>query len=160
MRLGCGVQSGRQNPSGGSGLERRLASVDAVPPFAPLTMAGRIRRRLLADRLDALPADSGPLLCPLCQRPIPPSQKDAHHLVPRSHGGRHTEYLHRICHRQIHALFTETELARRYATVEALLAHPEVARFVAWVQGKPPDFMERTRKSQRLRQGRALGPAA
>ena len=46
--------------------------------------------------------------------------------MPRSKGGRQTEYLHRICHRQIHALFTETELARRYATVEALLAHPEV----------------------------------
>ena len=34
--------------------------------------------------------------------------------------------LHRICHRQIHALFSETELARQYNTAEALLAHPEV----------------------------------
>ena len=113
-------------------------------------MTGRIRRQLLAERLQALPVAAEPV-CPLCQRPIPASQKDAHHLVPKSKGGRHTEFLHRICHRQIHALLTETELARQYSTVEALLAHPEVARFVAWVQTKPADFHERTRKSQRVR---------
>ena len=55
------------------------------------------------------------------------SQRDAHHLVPKSRGGRVTEALHRICHRQIHALLTETELARDYATVEALMAHPQIA---------------------------------
>ena len=113
-------------------------------------MTGRIRRKLLAERLQALP-QAQDLVCPLCERPIPEAHKDAHHLVPKSKGGTHTEYLHRICHRQIHALLTETELARQYSTVEALLAHPEVARFVAWVRTKPDDFHERTRKSQRVR---------
>ena len=113
-------------------------------------MTGRIRRTWLAQRLEALPAPQT-LCCPLCQRPIPESQKDAHHLVPKSKGGRHTEYLHRICHRQIHALFTEAELAREFYTVEALQAHPEMGRFLAWVRSKPADFFERTRKSQRLR---------
>lgn len=74
------------------------------------------------------PAASGePVICPLCERPIPPAQRDAHHLVPKSEGGRHTTFLQRVCHRQIHALLTETELARQYATVEALRAHPESA---------------------------------
>ncbi len=91
------------------------------------------------------------LICPLCDRVIPPSQRDAHHLVPKSKGGRHTEYMHRICHRQIHALFTETELAKQLNSVEALLAHPGIQRFVAWVKTKPEDLMERTRKSQRLK---------
>ena len=86
-------------------------------------------------------------LCPLCNRPIPPAQQDAHHLVPKSKGGRHTELLHRICHRQIHALFSETELARHYGSAEALLAHPDVQKFVRWVQGKPPGFYERCRKA-------------
>lgn len=113
-------------------------------------MTGRIRRKLLAQRLQA-PPEAAPLICPLCERPIPDDQKDAHHLVPKSRGGRHTQYLHRICHRQIHALLTETELARDYATVEALQAHPDLARFVAWVRNKPDDFHERTRKSQRVR---------
>ena len=113
-------------------------------------MAGTIRRKLIAAQLEAIPA-SAPLVCPLCERPIPESQKDAHHLVPKSKGGRHTEYLHRICHRQIHALFTETELARQYHNVETLLAHPEMARFVTWIRTKPENFHERTHKSQRLR---------
>lgn len=113
-------------------------------------MTGRIRRQLLAQRLQALPQAQA-LICPLCERSIPEGQKDAHHLVPKSKGGRHTEYLHRICHRQVHALFTEAELAREFHTVQALQAHPEMARFLAWVRSKPEDFHERTRKSQRVR---------
>jgi hypothetical protein len=109
---------------------------------------GRIRRLLQQEHVRVLPAE---LICPLCERRIPPSQRDAHHLVPKSKGGRHTEYLHRICHRQIHALLTETELARQFNSVDALLTHPDVALFVAWVKTKPDDFMERTRKSQRIR---------
>lgn len=109
---------------------------------------GRIRRLLQQEHVRVVPAD---LVCPLCERKIPPSQRDAHHLVPKSKGGRHTEYLHRICHRQIHALLTETELARQFNSVDALLTHPDVALFVAWVKAKPDDFMERTRKSQRIR---------
>ncbi len=92
-----------------------------------------------------------PVVCPLCERAIPPAQRDAHHLVPKSKGGRQTEYLHRVCHRQIHALLTETELARRYNTVDALLAHPELQAFVSWVKSKPDDFFVRTRKSTRMR---------
>lgn len=62
-----------------------------------------------------------------------------------------TTYLHRICHRQIHAVLTETELARQYATVEALLAHPDLSAFVAWVRTKPDNFFVSTRKSARVR---------
>jgi len=93
-------------------------------------------------------------VCPLCDRFIPPAQRDLHHLVPKSKGGRQTEFMHRVCHRQIHALITEAELARHYATVEALLQHPELQEFVAWVKTKPEDFFVRTRKSTRLRKGR------
>ena len=100
--------------------------------------------------LDALPPVSGQdPVCPLCCRPIPAAQQDAHHLVPRSRGGTQKQVLHRICHRQVHALLTDTQLARDYATVQALLAHPDVTRFVAWVRDKPPGFMERTRRSRR-----------
>lgn len=109
---------------------------------------GRIKRILQGQRPVSEPVE---IICPLCCRSIPKTQCDAHHLVPKSKGGRHTAFLHRICHRQIHALLTETELARQYNTVEALLAHPDIATFVAWVKTKPDEFMERTRKSQRLK---------
>jgi 5-methylcytosine-specific restriction endonuclease McrA len=113
-------------------------------------MTGRIRRKLISDTHTPIAAPSAHV-CPLCERVIPVSQRDAHHLIPKSKGGKETEYLHRICHRQIHALFTETELARRYNNVEALLSHPEMIKFVSWVRTKPEDFYERTQKSQRLK---------
>lgn len=90
------------------------------------------------------------LTCPLCGRLIPQAQRDAYHLVPKCKGGRATEFLHRLCHRQIHALLTETELVQQYATVEALLAHPQLKSFVAWLQTKPDDFYVHTFKSVRV----------
>ncbi|NDP59097.1 MAG: HNH endonuclease [Oxalobacteraceae bacterium] len=90
-------------------------------------------------------------VCPLCERPIPGHQKDAHHLIPKCQGGSLTVSLHRICHRQIHALFTETELARQFSTVEQLKQQDEMSRFLKWVKTKPNDFFEKSRKSARLR---------
>ena len=113
-------------------------------------MKGRVKRKQAQSQV-TLNDDSKAcqdIFCPLCERSIPLSQRDAHHLVPKSKGGRETAWLHRICHRQLHALFSETELAVRYNHVETLLAHPEVKRFVEWVKIKPDDFFERTRKSR------------
>src|SRR3978361_1237804 len=85
--------------------------------------------------------------CGTCGRVIPVEQRDEHHLVPKSRGGRATTPLHRICHRQLHALFTETQLATQYSTIDALLGNEAVRRFVTWVRKKPPGFYERTRRS-------------
>ncbi len=113
-------------------------------------MLGRIRKKLIATDIE--PAkEAEPLLCPICDRVIPNSQKDAHHLIPKSKGGRATEYLHRICHRQIHALFNETELAKSLNTAESLKAHPDMQRFVSWVINKPVGFYQRTSKSDRIK---------
>ena len=90
-------------------------------------------------------------VCPLCNREIPAAQRDKHHLVPRVKGGRETEFMHRICHRQIHALFSEAELAQKYATIDALLQHPEVQKFVNWIQSKPVDFVDGPKMSHRRR---------
>lgn len=114
-------------------------------------MLGRIKKHERLARPEAAP--SADPVCPLCDRPVPPSERDAHHWVPRSRGGRETGILHRICHRQVHALLAEDELARQYSSPQALLGHPDVAAFARWVRSKPPEFRERTRKSQRLRRG-------
>lgn len=71
--------------------------------------------------------------------------------TPKSHGGHYTAVLHRICHRQIHTVFTETELARQFNTVEQLKLQADMASFIEWVRLKPDDFFERTRKSKRLK---------
>ncbi len=113
---------------------------------------GRIKRLQRTRAVAPPPAHQH--ICPLCDRPIPAEQLDAHHFVPRSQGGKETRYLHRICHRQVHALFTEFELARHYATPEALRAHPDMARFLVWVSKRPPGFQERVRGSERKRDAR------
>ncbi|MDR5740834.1 MULTISPECIES: HNH endonuclease [unclassified Caballeronia] len=87
--------------------------------------------------------------CALCGRPVPPSERDLHHLVPKSQGGKKTAVFHRICHRQLHALFTEKQLAQQFSTVEALLADDQVRGFVEWVRTKPNGFYQRTRRSSR-----------
>jgi len=60
--------------------------------------------------------------------------------MPRSEGGRETAPLHPICHRAIHRHIPNRDLARSYASAEALRAHEGVARFLKWIAGKPPDF--------------------
>lgn len=89
-----------------------------------------------------------PPLCPLCGRPIPPGvPQSLHHLVPRSKGGKGgaTVLLHHICHKEIHASLREADLARGYATMEALRSHPRLARFIAWIARRPPGFLSRSR---------------
>lgn len=93
-------------------------------------------------------------LCPLCRRPVPPSERSRHHLVPKTFKGRETVILHRICHRKIHSVLTEREILRDYATIDALRAHPDIARFVDWVRDKPPGYYDRTRTARRLRDRR------
>jgi len=113
-------------------------------------MQGRIKRRAASTQTQLLAHEAGldRSACALCGRSIPPAQRDAHHLVPKSRGGAETVWLHRVCHRQVHALFTETELARSYASAEALRGHPVMARFLAWVSDKPPDFNPPIRRSR------------
>ena len=91
-------------------------------------------------------------ICALCGRPIPPEARQSlHHLVPRLRGGKGgpTVLLHQICHNEVHATLSETELARDYASPEALRAHPRLARFVRWLRNKPPTFHSRTAKRGR-----------
>ncbi|KQO61688.1 MULTISPECIES: hypothetical protein [unclassified Methylobacterium] len=97
------------------------------------------------------PQAKSPVICPLCERPIPPHAKSSlHHLTPKLKGGARagTVRLHQICHSAIHARFSEAEIARRLADVDALRAAPEMAEFLAWVRTKPDDFHAATRMTR------------
>ena len=90
-------------------------------------------------------------LCPLCGREIPAGHGSRHHLIPVLKGGRggETVLLHGSCHSKLHSVFTEAQLARDYNTVEKLLTHEEIAKFVRWIQKRPPEFRARNRSIRR-----------
>ena len=83
--------------------------------------------------------------CELCGRQQPLT---LHHLIPRAvHRKKRYQKRYawqemrsrgiavcRLCHRGIHDLIPERELAEQYTTKESLLAHPGLARHIAWVK--------------------------
>jgi len=69
-----------------------------------------------------------------------------YHPVPKSWGGRERVAVHPICHRTLHATFTNAQLAGHGMDWAALLADPAMMRFLDWVAGKPPDFHVVTHK--------------
>ncbi len=80
--------------------------------------------------------------CPLCDRVLGKVRISEHHLIPKSRGGKDKYPLHDICHRKIHATFTEKELAQDFYTFDALRNHPDIASFVKWVSKKDPAFYD------------------
>lgn len=83
-------------------------------------------------------------VCWLCERPLG-EHSELHHPVPKAKKGRVKVPIHAICHQTIHANLTNSEIARNYADAESLRAHPGIAKFLAWIANKPPDFHAETR---------------
>jgi len=96
-------------------------------------------------------------ICKLCGRNE--IEVTRHHLIPKT---RHTNKrnqklfgrdevrtrtadLCRPCHGFIHKVLTEKQLELEYNTVEALRAHPEIAKFVDWVARRPAGLRVRSR---------------
>lgn len=97
-----------------------------------------------------------PTLCPICERAIPDDQKVDHHLVPKSKGGKTKVCLHQICHNQIHAIFTDAQLAKKFSTIAALLEDPAMQKFVEWIKTKPAGFSDSAREARQA-SGRGKG---
>lgn len=90
------------------------------------------------------------MICELCKRDSDSTTK--HHLIPRTlHRNKKAKKLFTrdrmnekinvcpSCRRQIHALIPEKDMAFQYNTVEALISHPEVAKFLEWIKGRSGD---------------------
>lgn len=91
------------------------------------------------DRIDTGSRQEGARRCWLCRRLLG-RKVEWHHPVPKSRGGRLTEPVHPICHRTLHATFTNAELARSGSDASALRETPQLQPFLRWIAGKPPDF--------------------
>lgn len=104
---------------------------------------GRAHRIRFAERP---PERETPTTCWLCGRPLG-LKVQWHHPRPRARGGKATEPVHPICHRAIHAAFTNKELEARFTDAAALRA--AMPKFIAWIADKPADFNAPTRNAQR-----------
>ncbi len=47
------------------------------------------------------------------------------------------------CHRHVHRIFKERELAAQFNTIESLMGHPIIKTFIDWIKDKPDDFYPR-----------------
>jgi len=91
-------------------------------------------------------------ICAICSRPLGRKETSSkHHLIPKSKGGKHTETItiHNICHQKIHKTITEKELKNEFYSVEKLLMHPEIQKFIKWVAKKDPDFFQSNKRMKR-----------
>ena len=89
--------------------------------------------------------------CPICSRTLGEINTSKHHLIPKSRGGKGSELIeiHNICHQKIHSVFTLKELRDNFDTVEKLLEHEEISKFIKWVSKKAPEFYQRNARMKR-----------
>jgi 5-methylcytosine-specific restriction enzyme A len=76
-----------------------------------------------------------------------------HHLIPKEMGGTFldTAMICIPCHKQIHALYTNEELAARLGTIEALRSDEKLSKYIKWIRKQPAGRLVRTRKSNSRR---------
>ena len=101
--------------------------------------------------------------CELCGRAVGGAALTRHHLIPRT---RHRKkralrrfslgemrsrilWVCRPCQSHIHRVLSEQELEAHYHSLEALLTHPDVARFVDWIRDRPAGLRPAGRRMRR-----------
>jgi hypothetical protein len=74
--------------------------------------------------------------CALCERDV--AKLTEHHLKPRSRLKKGettpTIWICSACHRQIHVLFTNLQLADEYNSLERLRDEPRMVKFLSWIR--------------------------
>ena len=90
--------------------------------------------------------DSSSDTCRLCDREVPRDMITLHHLKPKEKGGKaeHRTPLCRPCHKQLHAVYSNTTLARSLDRIELLKTAPELQAFLGWIRKQKPDRNFRT----------------
>jgi len=89
-------------------------------------------------------------VCRICGRTT--AKVYRHHVVPKVKGGKHNGTIEccRTCLRQIHMLFSETELAKM--TLGKVLNTEDMKKYITWIRRRKRDF--RVKLSKRLRKKR------
>ena len=90
-------------------------------------------------------------ICELCNRSVSTITK--HHLIPLEKGGKKFETLSLCptCHKQIHALFTNRELATHFHTLESLKRDQKIIKYLKFIENIPADSHVNIKKSRHVR---------
>lgn len=75
--------------------------------------------------------------CELCERKA--IETTGHHLLPKEMGGTFgpTANLCIPCHKQMHALYTNAEIAARLTTIPELKEDLQLSRYLKWIRKQP-----------------------
>jgi len=93
--------------------------------------------------------------CPICKRElIEGLSVNEHHLIPKTFGGKETISLHRVCHDKLHSTFSEREMSNYYHTIDRLMEHEEIRKFIKWVKKKDPEFYSKNKDTSSRRSKR------
>jgi len=84
--------------------------------------------------------EANKVLCPICKREVPENKWEKHHLIPKSKKGKETIFVCNCCGDTIHKVFTLNELRDKYNTLDKMINHPLIVKWVNWVSKKPDDF--------------------
>ncbi|WP_216828200.1 HNH endonuclease [Alkalihalobacterium elongatum] len=89
--------------------------------------------------------------CELCERES--IERTVHHLTPREEGGvnQPTALLCFSCHRQIHALYSNRELAIRLNTIELLKDDDEIKKYIKYIKKQPSSKSVPVRNTRKRR---------
>lgn len=80
--------------------------------------------------------------CQLCDRDCP--NLTVHHLIPRQYARRKKLDVGPLidicspCHKQIHTLFSNKQLAEELNSADKLKSTPELRKFLAWIRKQDP----------------------
>lgn len=99
--------------------------------------------------------------CPICNR-MEGGEMQMHHLKPVTYRTRTKEVhqddnlirLHRACHSKIHSCLSEKELLDYYYTIDRILEHEEIQKFVKWIQKYPPEFYTKNKETKERKKKR------
>lgn len=91
-------------------------------------------------------------ICELCRR-VGVNKVTEHHLTPREEGGAklQTVWLCVDCHKQIHATYTNKELALRLNTLESLEEDNKISSYLKYIRKQPPSKSVKVKKSREMK---------
>lgn len=90
-------------------------------------------------------------ICELCNREVPFITE--HHLIPKERGGKHydTAKFCKMCHTQIHALYSNRELAARLFSIRRLQSDDGIKKYLNFIKKMPGDTIIPIKKSKNRR---------